>query len=290
MLHTDFIQHIETICSTIEGKATKLSAYEKVYGGELHQTYRLATTQIDYFIKVNTAEKATMFDAEARGLNMLAATDSFVIPNIFETGVFNETAYILMTFIPALEAVSNPLKFAENLAKMHRVSNSKFGLDFDNYIGELTQKNTFNNNWTDFYINQRLLPQIELAQKNNLLPIEIVKKFEQLYNRLPDLLPQEKPSLLHGDLWNGNYFYNLQGNPVLFDPAVYFGHREMDLAMMRLFGEFDPKIFDIYNEIFPLETAWKKRIELYQLYPLLVHLNLFGSTYLSSIQQILKSY
>ena len=290
MLHTDFIQHIETICSTIEGKATKLSAYEKVYGGELHQTYRLATTQIDYFIKVNTAEKATMFDAEAQGLNMLAATDSFAIPNVFEKGVFNKTAYILMTFIPALEAVSNPLKFAENLAKMHRVSNSKFGLDFDNYIGELTQKNTFNNNWTDFYINQRLLPQIELAQKNDLLPIEIVKKFEQLYNLLPDLLPQEKPSLLHGDLWNGNYFYNLQGNPVLFDPAVYFGHREMDLAMMRLFGEFDPKIFDIYNEIFPLETAWKKRIELYQLYPLLVHLNMFGSTYLSSIQQILKSY
>jgi len=290
MLHSDFIQHIETICSKVEGTPTKLSAYEKVYGGETNQIYRLATTKVDYFIKVNTADKAPMFAAEAKGLKILSATDSFETPKVFETGIFNEVSFLLMTFIPSLEDVSNPKLFAKNLVKMHQNTQAQFGLDFDNFIGELPQKNTLENNWSDFYTTHRLLPQIALAQQKNLLPTEINKQLEQLLINLPELLPNEQPALLHGDLWNGNYFYNLQGNPVLFDPAIYFGHREMDLAMMHLFGGFDKQIFEIYNALFPLENNWKQRIPLYQLYPLLVHLNLFGESYLASISQIIKSY
>jgi len=288
MIHTDFIKHLEQICSQIEEKPVKLRAYEKIYGGDINQSYRLAMTDTDYFVKINTADKIDMFNKEAQGLQTLSKTQSFVVPTVYKTGVFKHQSYLLMEFIEKLEDVSNPENFAQSLARMHRQTHSKYGFDTDNYIGELPQINTPSPHWIDFYIQNRLQYQIDLA--GSKIPAQIQSAFEKLYQKLPDLLPVEKASFLHGDLWNGNYFYNSQGQAVVFDPAVYYGHREVDLAMMSLFGGFERKIYEIYNEAFPLESGWKNRLKIYQLYPLLVHVNLFGISYLTSIEQILNEY
>jgi protein-ribulosamine 3-kinase len=288
MLQDAFIKHLEEVCSQIENKPVKLRAYETIYGGDINQAYRLAMTERDYFIKINRAEYADMFDKEAKSLNLLQQAEAFIIPKVFKTDVFENQAFLLMEYITPLENTENPKNFAENLAKMHHRTNDTFGLDFDNYIGTLTQQNNPQTNWVDFYVNQRLKAQINLS--NNKLPVDILKKFDKLFDKLPQLLPQDPPALLHGDLWNGNAFYDLQGQAVLVDPAVYYGHREVDLAMMSLFGGFSREIYDIYNHLFPLEPDWQNRLKIYQLYPLLVHFNLFGDTYLSPINQILNFF
>ncbi len=288
MLHESFIAHLEQICSEIENKPVKLRAYETVYGGDINRTYRLAMSDKDYFIKVNTAEKIDMFEKETQSLNILSSTDSFRIPNTYAFEIFEDKSFLLMEFIESLDNASNPKNFAENLVRLHQTHQNYYGLDKNNYIGKLYQKNTLNDNWVDFFIRNRLQFQIDLAKDS--ISTELKKQFEKLYQKLPEILSVEKASLLHGDLWNGNCFYDQQGQAVLFDPAIYYGHRETDLAMMSLFGGFDPKIYARYESIFPLEPEWKERIRIYQLYPLLVHFNLFGNSYLTPIRRILKLF
>jgi len=288
MLHTDFIKHLETICSRVEGKPVKLRAYETVYGGDINRTYRLAMSERDYFIKINSAAKHDMFETEAKGLQLLAQTNSFIIPEVYETGIFGDNSFLLLSYIESLLQGDNPENFAQNLVKLHQTTQKNYGLDFDNFIGRLPQQNTLNPDWIVFYIQNRLQFQIDLA--GDKIPVKVRHKFDSLYQLLPDLLPTDQPALLHGDLWSGNYFYNLQGQAVIFDPAIYYGHREIDLAMMQLFGGFSPKIFQVYNDLFPMETDWKNRLKIYQLYPLLVHVNLFGTSYLSSVNQILDYF
>jgi len=288
MLNQDFIKHIESICSRIENKPVRLRAYERIYGGDINQAYRLAMTEQDYFIKINQAAHLDMFQKEASGLELLAKARAFVVPKVFETGMFEDNSFILTEFIPSLTSGDNPRNFAENLAKLHRQTHDCFGWEDDNYIGILPQQNTCHANWIDFYIQNRL--QFQLDRAGDKIPLEIKTQFQALYAKLPDILSVEKPSLLHGDLWNGNYFYNLQGQAVVFDPAVYFGHREVDLAMMALFGGFSREIYDVYNQLFPLQPDWKNRLIIYQLYPLLVHVNLFGTSYLSGIKQVLDFF
>jgi len=288
MLQSNFIKHLEQICSRIENKKVHLRAYEKIYGGDINQSYRLAMSETDYFIKINTINNKDMFDKEAIGLQILIDSNSFVIPQVYQSGTFENHSFLLMEYIESLTAGSNPVNFAENLARLHQNSADYYGLNTDNYIGEVPQINTKSGNWITFYTQNRLAYQVRLGQK--LIPVQLQSRFEKLYHKLPEILYTEKPSLLHGDLWNGNYFYNRQGQAVLFDPAVYYGHREVDLAMMSLFGGFEKEIYYKYNEIFPLESGWKERLKIYQLYPLLVHVNLFGSSYLSAIEQILRQF
>ncbi len=288
MLHTDFIQHIEQKISQLEQKPVKLRAYERIYGGDINQSYRLAMTDKDYFIKVNSHKFNDMFDKEARALNILQQTQTFRVPRVYDQAIFDKFSYLLMDYIEPLIDTENPENFALNLVKLHQNTTEKYGLDFDNYIGTLPQINTWQSNWTEFYRTQRLSTQLKLA--GNKIPVSIHNSFDSLFKILPELLPEENPALLHGDLWSGNYFYNLNGEAVLVDPAIYYGHREIDLAMMRLFGGFSPKIYEIYQALFPLEKEWKNRLKIYQLYPLMVHVNLFGTSYLNSIEIILKYY
>ncbi len=288
MLHTPFIKHIEEICSQIEQKPVRLRAYERVSGGDINDTYRLAMTDRDYFIKVNTAGKLDMFEKEADGLKLLSESQSFVVPEVYQTGIFEKQSFLLMSYIEPLYQTENPKNFAESLAKLHQTTQQQYGLAFDNYIGNLPQKNDFNNNWLDFFIKKRLQFQIRLA--GDLIPKDMLHQFDRLYQKLPEQLWIDRPALLHGDLWSGNYFYNLQGRAVIFDPAVYYGHREVDLAMMQLFGGFPKEIYERYNAILPMEPDWQARLKIYQLYPLLVHVNLFGASYLSSVRQILNYF
>ena len=288
MLHTPFIKHLEAICSRIEQKTVRLRAYERVSGGDINDTYRLAMTDRDYFIKVNTADKLNMFEKEADGLKLLSESQSFVVPQVYHTGVFERHAFLLLEYIEALYQTENPKNFAESLVKLHQTTNNQYGLAYDNYIGRLPQKNDFNTNWIDFFVENRLQFQIDLA--GDLIPASILHQFERLYQKLPELLWIDRPVLVHGDLWSGNYFYNLQGQAVIFDPAVYYGHREVDLAMMQLFGGFPKEIYELYQALLPMASGWQERLRIYQLYPLLVHVNLFGTSYLSGISRILSYF
>ena len=288
MLHTPFIKHIENICSRIEQRPVHLRAYERISGGDINDTYRLAMTDRDYFIKVNATDKLDMFEKEADGLKLLSDSQSFVVPQVYHTGVFEQHAFLLMEYIEALYQTENPKNFVESLAKLHQTTYDQYGLSYDNYIGELSQKNDFNNNWIDFYIRNRLQFQISLA--GDLIPKDMLHQFDRLYQKLPELLWIDRPALVHGDLWSGNYFYNLQGRAVVFDPATYYGHREVDLAMMQLFGGFSKDIYEQYQALFPMESGWQERLKIYQLYPLLVHVNLFGTSYLSGISRILSHF
>jgi len=229
-----------------------------------------------------------MFPMEAHGLQLLRNSESFTIPEVIAQGDLNEVSYLLLNYISSAEKKENFWElYAENLAKLHQTSNLVFGLEEDNYIGSLPQFNKIETkNAIEFYIENRLRPQLHLAQKNGFQ----FKNLHSFFKNIEKIIPLEKPSLIHGDLWNGNYLIDSQGKPALIDPAVAFAIREMDLAMMQLFGGFPEEVFLIYEEIYPLEKEWKNRIELWQLYYLLVHLNLFGSGYFNSVDYILKKY
>jgi fructosamine-3-kinase len=175
---------------------------------------------------------------------------------------------------------------------MHKAGGSDmYGFNSDNYIGSTKQINDKNALWTDFFGEKRLLYQVELARSGNLADRSMVTRVENISKRLSSLVPEpDFPSLLHGDLWSGNYLINSQGQAVLIDPAVYYGHREADLAMMRLFGGFPESVFSSYSDVYPLDRGFEKRVDLYNLYHMLNHLNLFGPSYLGKVRSIISTY
>lgn len=240
-------------------------------------------------VKLNKADHfPEMFKKEALGLQKLSAANALRIPEIFGYGAIQNEAYLLLEYLSTAAKKENFwANFAEGLAKQHLVSQTTFGLEEDNYIGSLPQYNISTiTNAAEFYIEKRLKPQFQLASKNGFS----FQNLNRFYQNIAELIPKEQPSLIHGDLWNGNYLVDEFGNPALIDPATCFAPREMDLAMMQLFGGFPTEVFQNYEETFPLENQWKERIPLWQLYYLLVHLNLFGRGYLASVKNILRKF
>lgn len=257
-------------------------------GGDINEVFWLKCNEGDFVLKVNNTSKYPgMFKAEAKALRLLKSTNSFLIPNVIANGTVENDSYLLMEYIKVgTPAEDFPPQFAENLAKLHKTTQTSFGLDHENYIGSLPQKNESCDTVQKFYITQRLEPQFQLATERGF-------QFENLSNffkNISEEIPNEAPSLIHGDLWSGNYLVSEKGEPGLIDPAVAFAPREMDIAMMKLFGGFSEKIFSEYNALFPLNHDWKERIPLWQLYYLLVHLNLFGGGYFHQVKSIVSKY
>lgn len=257
-------------------------------GGSINEVFLLETDVGKRIIKINAASKfPNMFQAEKTGLESLENANTLDVPKFFSVGEIGKTAYLLMEYKPE----GNPVpgfweNFAEGLAKLHRNSNSHFGFSASNYIGSLPQYNGKESAAAEFYTNQRLEPQFKMASENGFSFKNLDKVFQNISQEIPD----ESPALIHGDLWSGNYLVNEKGLPCLIDPAVCYGPREMDLAMMKLFGGFSTEVFTKYHENFPLEPGFEKRIPLWQLYYLLVHLNIFGSGYFSQVGSIVKKY
>jgi fructosamine-3-kinase len=268
--------------------ARTLLESEPLSGGDINAVYLLKCKEGTFVAKLNNANKfPNMFAAEAKGLELLATSSSFEIPKVLATGELNAHAYILMEHIHSVDKQRCFWRlFAENLATLHATTQENFGLDHHNYIGSLPQLNNFEKTSASFYWNQRLKPQFDLAHENGFK----FDKLDSLFQRIYSAIPNEVPSLIHGDLWNGNYLVSENGMPVLIDPAVSFAPRELDLAMMQLFGGFPKEVFTTYNEIFPLEEEWEHRIPLFQLYYVLVHLNLFGRGYLPQANSIINSF
>lgn len=292
MLPGSLRKAIEDLLSqTLAPEAVIVSALP-LGGGDINHALALETSCGRIFVKYNHATRFPgMFEAEARGLSILAAACTIDTPEIIGFGSAGENSFLALKYIDTGKRMSGFMQqFGQRLAMLHQNSREYFGLDHDNYIGSLPQTNTPSVSWTDFFIQCRLQPMLGIARKNGLLSRDDESAFEHLYNRLRQIVPEESPSLLHGDLWGGNYMCGPAGTPVLIDPAVYYGHREADLSMTRLFGGFDQDFYQAYHAHYPLQPGWEQRIEIFNLYPLLVHVNLFGAGYVGSVKQIIRKF
>ncbi len=265
--------------------------WDTISGGSINETYKITAENHVFFVKINTvANFKNGFKEEVLGLEFLADKNC-LIPKIISEGKLNDLTYLVLDWVERGPKTSKFWQnFAHDLADLHRNRNEEFGLEYSNFMGRLEQKNKFRSKFTDFFIESRLIPQVKLAFNNGLLDRSMINKFENLYKQLPNIFPIEKPSALHGDLWSGNFLCSEKEKAVFIDPAVYFGHREVDLAMSLLFGGFSDEFYSIYHEEFPLQKDFFSRKDYYNLYPLLIHLNLFGSSYSSSIKAIIGDY
>lgn len=266
---------------------------EALSGGCINQAF--AVTLEDgraVFVKENADADSSMFPAEARGLSWLAEPEALRVPEVLAVGSApGGCDYLVLELIrSAPRRVDFDDELGRGMAALHRAGAARFGLDHDNFIGSLPQDNTAEDTWASFYRRRRLEPQIRLASERGLLERDDREGLERLCERLPELVPDCEPARLHGDLWGGNLHVDDCGAPCLIDPAAYAGHREVDLAMMQLFGGFGPRVFQAYDEAHPLDPGWRDRSPLYQLYYLLVHVNLFGRGYLGQTRAAYRRY
>lgn len=266
--------------------------FSPLSGGDINDAYEVGLADgRRVFVKTNSRAPAGMFTAEANGLAWLAQAGALRVPKVLAVGE-GEPAFLALEFLSSARRRRGfDEELGRGLAALHRARPESFGFREDNFIGRLAQSNRPHARWVDFYREERLLPQLELAERARRATSKLRQGFERLFSRLEELLgPEEPPARLHGDLWGGNLHVGPEGEPCLIDPAVYGGHREIDLAMMRLFGGFDARVFSAYSEVFPLAPGHEERVPLYQLYPLMVHVNLFGGGYVASVERIVGRY
>jgi len=213
------------------------------------------------------------------------------VPEVIAIGNTEQEQFLILEWIESSAGGQlSQEKLAIHLAAVHQRTNTQFGLHRSNYMGALIQTNEFNSDWSEFFIRERLMPQAGLALQSGMLARTEAKDFDKLYERIGLLYPKESPALVHGDLWGGNYLVSKSGSPILIDPAVSYSNREIDLAMTTLFGGFQKHFYEAYNESYPLQQDWETRLDLWNLYPLLIHLNIFGKSYLPQVKTALNQY
>jgi fructosamine-3-kinase len=270
-------------------------ACERCGGGDINDAFQLKLADgRRVFVKTNARAAPTLFATEARGLAWLAEARALALPALLGVGTGEEGAapFLLLEWIDSGSPAHDfDERLGRGLAELHRVSAPAYGLDHDNFIALLPQDNRMAPSWATFYRERRLAPLFERARTQGLSDISLDRMAEKLLPRLERLVgPPEPPARLHGDLWGGNLLVGTQGQPLLIDPAAYAGHREIDLGMMRLFGGFDERVFEAYREIAPLSPGYRERVALCQLYPLLVHLCMFGAGYLGQVKACVQRY
>ena len=258
---------------------------QQAFGGDVNECFIITTAHQKYFIKRHKAGFLSMFEAELLSLEKLHATQTLRVPQPYFTGCNEQFSWLVME---ALEFGhhGNDIQLGEQLAQMHLIQHTHYGWAEDNFIGSTVQNNKWHSNWVEFFITQRLMPQIEFSNSKTLKTAA-----ESFYKELNNLLPsQPHASLLHGDLWGGNAGFLSDGSPVIYDPASYIGDRETDLAMTRLFGGFNNDFYAGYNNVFPLEKDFEQRTKIYNLYHILNHYTLFGGHYHDQALAIMQSY
>lgn len=269
-----------------------ITGFQAISGGDINQAFRLETTQQSFFLKYNQyPQGAEMLRTESAGLRQLAAQQVIPVPQPIAQGTSGAYHFLVLEDWSGQQAAPNFWSgFGQSLAALHRQTTSSFGLSENNFIAKLPQSNRRHHTWSSFYWEERIAPLVRQGFEQGLLDRKAVLSLEKLGRRLPELFQERPPSLLHGDLWSGNFMVALGGQAGLIDPAIYYGHREMDLAMTRLFGGFQMTFYQAYQEAFPLDKGWEDRVLLWQLYPLLVHLLLFGRSYRSAVEGVIKAY
>lgn len=293
--------------------AEEIISVKPVSGGDISSAYRLETANARYFLKVNNGSSALqMFHAEQKGLQAIVATGTIAVPHVYMADSVDGQAFLLMDHVESKRpSTSDYHRLGMQLAELHQFSldpspiagktdqqpaepvqssGAGFGFSSDNFIGSLPQSNRSHTDWSEFYWFERIFPQLQMARRDGLISGKMIPTEENAIALFRDIFGHVKPSLLHGDLWGGNYLIATDGTPYLIDPAVYYGHSMVDISMSRLFGGFGPDFYSAYHEIIPEPENYDIQIDLYQLYYLLVHLNLFGSGYYSSVISLLKKY
>lgn len=292
LINQAFQNHLSDCFTDFFKEPCRVQQAEYVPGGDISQTYILHTDKGNFFVKLNAALFGLdFFEKEARGLATLANAGTLKVPRPLFDGKFHQQIYVVMEYL----LKGNPSEdfwedFGRSLAGMHRHTRTEHGLDYNNYIGKLHQSNQSCSNWHEFYATQRIMPLVHRAEKNRMITADVVQLAENLCGKLSSLIPEEKPALLHGDLWKGNFLVHETGKAAIFDPSISYGHREFDLAITRLFGGFDDKFYQAYDEAYPLSPGHEERQELFQLYHLLAHLCLFGGHYHGLVVEIIKKY
>ncbi|NJO41756.1 MAG: fructosamine kinase family protein [Cyanobacteria bacterium CRU_2_1] len=275
--------------STVIGEDFQANHRRSVGGGSVNQAYALTDGDRSYFVKLNQAIRIAMFEAEALGLRQILDSKTIRVPEPICYGVVDESAYIVLEWLDLGYGDHQAWEeMGRNLAAMHKVTSAKgFGWDQNNTIGFIPQINPWTVSWVKFFTEHRLGYQFKLAIcRGGHFP-----KQNQLLAAIPTILAGHTPmpSLVHGDLWTGNAAVTRQGEPIILDPATYFGDREVDLAMSQLFGSFPPNFYSAYNDVLPIDPGYKQRKILYNLYHILNHFNQFGGSYEYQANQMIAS-
>lgn len=285
-------QRIKDVLHQI-GDHSAIKGIEPVSGGSISEAYRVMTTETPYFIKYNRNAPADFFQKEAHGLRLLKQTGTLRVPEVYGYSTPDSAVqgFIVMEWIEGQKGRETEERLGRELAWLHRTSHRQYGLEEDNYIGELPQPNGWEDDWVTFFREKRLGYQAQLAEERGYLPQSRRVKLDRLLHSLDRWIPHRgQPSLLHGDLWGGNWIVGPKGIPYLIDPAVFYGEREFEIAFTELFGGFSSFFYEAYHEVNPLSESYEERKRLYQLYYLLVHLTLFGESYGPSVDRVLQYY
>ncbi len=275
----DILTTLSQAISEATGKTFKADRNQHAGGGSINQAMKISDGHTSYFVKLNRPELFSMFEAESAGLQELAQSE-FVIPEVICLGKNSQAAWLVLQSLQLGGGGQQSFtKAGETFARMHQIRHERFGWSMDNTIGSTPQINDWSSEWSTFWKTYRLGFQLKLAAENGYSR-RLIDKASRLNEACQQFFTHNPfPSLLHGDLWSGNLSFDEKGRPAIYDPAVYYGDREADLAMTELFGGFNRSFYDAYNQTFALDVGYPLRKRLYNLYHILNHMNLFGGGY-----------
>ncbi len=285
----EITQIIASHIGEVTGEDFTVTGQHSIGGGCINSAFKLQGKGKNYFVKTNSASRLPMFEAEYAGLKEMADSGSIRVPLPLCFGTAERQAYLVMEYIASGSSSDKSMQqFGQQLAAMHRHTSDKFGWHMHNTIGSTEQRNSRCGDWLEFWRTQRLGFQLQLAAGNGYAG-SLQTEGERLMSALSSLFDDYRPeaSLLHGDLWSGNATVDSDGQPVIYDPAVYYGDREADIAMTELFGGFSRRFYSAYQEAWPLSDTYPIRKDLYNLYHILNHLNLFGGGYLGQASRLM---
>jgi len=267
------------------GKDFALQSIRRCGGGCINDAFLLRGPDEDFFVKINDASATPMFRAEAAGLEAIAATQAIRVPRVVAQGESGGQAFLALEAIRFSSASANWENMGRQLAALHAATHDRFGWTEDNFIGSAPQRNAWTPNWAGFFRDQRMRPQFETARRQG----GPIQDDDALLEAIPTILRDHDPapSLLHGDLWSGNAAFDDEGQPVIFDPACYFGDPEADLAFTEMFGGFPPAFYRAYHEASPIPPGYERRKRLYNLYHIVNHANLFGGGYAAQAESVI---
>lgn len=268
---------------------TNITSARSVSGGDINDAYQLTADRKRYFLKVQPDHPQAYFDHEAAGLNALGKVIS--APTPIAQGQIDGDAYLMLNWIDS-QPTGNQKQLGQLVATLHQKHASQFGFQLNHQSGNLTKDNHWQTSWITFYTEQRLDMLAQASVKNHVWNAWCQTHFTQMRNSFTAYYRDHpvQPSLLHGDLWSGNYMFTNTGQPVLIDPDAFYGDRELDLAMTTIFGGFTNEFYDAYSQQYPLTPGLEKRLPWYQFYYLCMHLNLFGESYGGSVDRILSGF
>ena len=284
---------LETKVHSLFGNNVQIVSRRGIGGGCINDSTALRLSNGDtVFLKKNTLANPQMFEAEAVGLSRLICDGGPRVPKPIAAFTDSAHQYLLLEFLESgIRRGDYWEQFGRQLAHLHKtVRHPLFGFEIDNFIGATPQQNETRRSWIQFFREMRLEPQVRMAAGYLQGPLK--NKLNRIMDRLDEFIvePEGDASILHGDLWSGNAMAGPNGEPAIIDPATYFGHREAEIAMTQLFGRFGGRFYDAYNEYWPMQDGWQQRLDLYNLYHMLNHVNLFGSGYVSSVESITNTY